>query len=55
MLNLTNTGSFLTKFSINPLFRRNMQPNTLTQGYNTSKKQLFSPALSVLRSGIQAR
>jgi hypothetical protein len=46
MLNLTNTDTFLTKFSINLISRRNVQPNTLTKGYNgeiydTSKKQLF--------------
>ncbi len=33
MLNLANTDSFLTKFSIKLISRRNMQPNTLTQGY----------------------
>jgi hypothetical protein len=34
MLNLTNIDSFFTKFSINLISRRSMQPNTLTQGYN---------------------
>jgi hypothetical protein len=49
MLNLTNTDTFLTKFSINLISRRNVQPNTLYTGiqvkiyvkYTTADKTAF--------------